>query len=319
VGATRTVTAADSPAGPPEGPDAPDAPARIADPTGGRRFGWQLAAAPGMWLLVFLVLPMVLMLLWSFRPPGLSELTFTDGQPLTLEAYRVNLSTGVFLRSLVRTVVMVFTVAVGAVLAAYPIAYLLARVAGPRRYVLLSLIVAPAMVSYMLRLFAWRTMLGSGGAVNTGLERLGLVDGPLEFLLYNRFAVILVLTYIWIPFAALPIFARLEQMNTNLLDASRDLGATPRRTFLRVTLPLSLPGVYAAFFFVFIPTLGDFATAALVGGNTGRMYGNVIRGIVGSPDFPSAAVLSLLLFLVAGLAMVIAFRVMRIKAVTDLA
>jgi spermidine/putrescine transport system permease protein len=292
---------------------------RVGDPTGARRFGLQLAGAPGLWLLVFLVLPMILMLLWSFRPAGMGSLAFTGGEPLTLETYRRNLSTGVFIGSLVRTIGMVGIVAAAAVILAYPLAYLLAWVAGPRRYVLLSLIVAPALVSYMLRLFAWRTLLGSGGVFNTTLQRLGLIDGPLEFLLYNRFAVILVLTYIWLPFAALPIFARLEQVNPNLLAAARDLGATPARTFRRVTFPLSLPGVYAAFFFVFIPTLGDFATAALVGGNTGRMYGNVIRGIVGSPDFPSAAVLSILLFAVAGIAMVIAFRVMRIEAVTDLA
>ena len=302
-------------------PDEPPAVARgrAADPTGIRRFGLQLAGVPSLWLLVFLVVPILLMVLWSFRAPGVSSLDFVGGEPLSLDAYRVNLGTTVFLASLVRTVGMVLAVATASVILAYPLAYLLARVAGPRRYVLLSLIVAPALVSYMLRLFAWRTLLGSGGAVNAALESIGLTDGPLEFLLYNRFAVILVLTYIWLPFAALPIFARLEQLNPNLLAASRDLGATPARSFRRVTLPLSVPGVDAAFFFVFIPTLGDFATAALVGGNTGRMYGNVIRGIVGSPDFPSAAVLSLLLFAVAGLAMVIAYRVLRIEAVTDLA
>lgn len=318
-----TTTETAHPPGPAPPPSPPGEPARagarVADPTGARRFGLQLAGAPSLWLLAFLVLPMLLMVLWSFRPAGMSSLTFTGGEPLTLETYRVNLSTGVFLGSLVRTIGTVAVVAAGAVVLSYPLAYLLARVAGPRRYVLLSLIVAPALVSYMLRLFAWRTLLGSGGVFNTTLQRMGLVDGPLEFLLYNRFAVILVLTYIWLPFAALPIFARLEQLNPNLLAASRDLGATPGRTFRRVTLPLSLPGVYAAFFFVFIPTLGDFATAALVGGNTGRMYGNVIRGIVGSPDFPSAAVLSILLFAVAAVAMVIAFRVLRIEKVTDLA
>jgi spermidine/putrescine transport system permease protein len=309
--ADRTTEGAPGP--PPARPRA----RRGSDPTRARGFGLQLAAIPGAWLLLFLVLPVVLLLLWSLRPPGIASFTVAEG--FTLEAFQRNLATPVFLASLGRTIVMVFLVALLAVAFAYPIAYLLARVAGPRRYVLLSLIVAPALISYMLRLFAWRSLLGSGGALNTLLISLGFTDEPVGFLLYNRFAVVLVLTYMWVPFAALPIFARLEQLGDNLLAAAQDLGASPRRTFTRVTLPLSLPGVYAAFFFVFIPTLGDFATAAIVGGSEGRMFGNIIRGVVGTPDYPSAAVLSIMLFAVAALMMVIAFRVLRIKDVTDLA
>jgi spermidine/putrescine transport system permease protein len=290
---------------------------RPPDPTKARAFGFQLAALPSLWLLLFLVLPVVVLLLWSLRPPGIASFTATDG--FTLDAFRVNLGTPVFIASLGRTIVMVFFVAFFAVALSYPIAYLLARIAGPRRYVLLSLIVAPALISYLLRLFAWRSMLGSGGALNTVLLELGLTGEPLGFLLYNRFAVVVVLTYVWIPFAALPIFARLEQLNPNLLAAAQDLGASPRRTFLRVTLPLSLPGVYAGFFFVFIPTLGDFATAALVGGADGRMFGNIIRGVIGTPDYPSGAVLSIMLFTVAAASMLIAFRLLRIKDVSDLA
>ena len=300
---------------PPE-PPAAGGSGRRRDPTGARRFGFQLAGLPAVWLLLFLVLPLVMLVLWSFRPPGMAS--FTAAQTWTLETYRYNLGTPVFMLNLARTIGTVFVIALTAVALSYPVGYLLARIAQERRYLLLSLIIAPALVSYLLRLFAWRTLLGRGGVMNRTLLDLGLLQEPIGVFMYNRLAVIIVLTYVWIPFAALPIFARLEQLNPRLLEASADLGATRQRTFLRVTLPLSLPGVYASFFFVFIPTLGDFATAALVGGTTGRMFGNVIRGVVGTPDFPSAAVLSLMLFLVAAVAMYAAFRILRIKDVRQI-
>jgi spermidine/putrescine transport system permease protein len=311
----RTTTTGSPPQPSPEGPAAPGDHGRT-DPTGRRRFGLQLASTPAGWLLAFLVAPMVMLVIWSLRPPGLAS--FVEAAPWTLETYRQNLGNAVFLGSLGRTIVTVFVIALASVALAYPVAYVLARVATERRYLLLTLIVAPALVSYLLRLFAWRSLLGTSGVLNQTLERVGLISEPVTFLLYNRFAVIVVLVYVWIPFAALPIFARLEQLPREVVDAARDLGGSPRSTFFRVILPMSTPGVYAAFFFVFIPTLGDFATAEIVGGTGGRMFGNVIRGITQAPDYPSAAVLSLMLFVVAAMAMVIAFRVLRIRQVTDL-
>jgi spermidine/putrescine transport system permease protein len=297
-------------------PPSPDGDGGRSDPTGTRRFGLQLVALPSIWLFVFLVVPVLVLLAWSFRPPGIAS--FTAGQSWTIEAYVRNITTTVFMTNLVKTVASVFVIALAAVVFSYPIAYVLARVATERRYLLLSLIVAPALVSYMLRLFAWRSLLGSNGVFNHVLMTTGITSEPVGLLLYNRFAVILVLTYVWLPFAALPIFARLEQMGSDLAEAAQDLGASRWSTFRRITLPLSMPGVYAAFFFVFIPTLGDFATAAIVGGSGGRMFGNVIRGVVGTPDYPSGAVLAVLLFAVAATAMVVAFRVLRIEDVTDL-
>ena len=287
---------------------------RSGDPIGGRRFGALLAAIPSGWLLASFVAPVIVLLAWSFQPPGMG----TDlDQPWTLEAWTRNLSTTSYWFLLGRTLLIAFAVAAFAVLLAYPIAYVLARVAGRRRYLLLTLILLPSLVSYLLRLFAWRMILGTNGVLNSLLVGLGLVEKPLDFLLYNQLAVIVVLTYVWAPWAALPIFVRLEQLDPALLEAADDLGASPRRTFLRVTLPLSLPGVFAAFFFVFIPTLGDFATASYVGGSTGQMFGNVIQQFLQGPDFPSGAVLSLLLLAVALAAMALAFRTLRIREVSD--
>jgi spermidine/putrescine transport system permease protein len=287
---------------------------RSGDPLGGRRFGGLLAAIPSAWLAIFFVAPVLVLLAWSFQPPGMG----TDlDKPWTLEAWTRNLSTASYWTLLGKTVLIAFAVALLAVAFAYPIAYVLARVAGRRRYLLLTLILLPSLVSYLLRLFAWRMILGTNGVLNSFLVGVGLVDAPLDFLLYNQVAVVIVLTYVWAPWAALPIFVRLEQLDGSLLEAADDLGAGPWRTFVRVTLPLSLPGVFAAFFFVFIPTLGDFATASYVGGSTGQMFGNVIQQFLQGPDFPSGAVLSLLLLGVALASMLLAFRTLRIREVSD--
>ena len=130
------------------------------------------------------------------------------------------------------------------------------------------LLIAPFLTSYLLRVLAWKVILGDHGVINTLLSWTGIRDAehPISQLLYSRFAVILVLIYIWLPFVALPIFVSLENLDRRLLEAATDLGASRTQAFLRVTLPLSLPGVVAAFLFVFIPTLGEFVTPSLVGG-----------------------------------------------------
>jgi spermidine/putrescine transport system permease protein len=192
---------------------------------------------------------------------------------------------------------------------AYPLAYFLALSGTPRKYVLLLVLIAPFMTSYLLRVLAWKVILGDQGVVNTFLVWVGVrANGhPLSFLLYSRFSVMLVLGYIWLPFVALPIFVTLETIDTRLLEAAGDLYASRLQAFRRVTLPLSLPGVVAAFLFVFIPTVGEFVTPSLVGGTTGYMYGNQIHDLfsAGFPDWQTGATLSLfLLGVIAGLTLV---------------
>src|SRR5207237_1086545 len=127
----------------------------------------------------------------------------------------------------------------------------------PRKYILLLILIAPFLTSYLLRVLAWKVILGSQGVVNTFLFWTGIrsPDNPISQLLYSRFAVMLVLAYIWLPFVALPIFVALENLDVRLLEAASDLGATRLQAFVRVTLPLSAPGVVAAFLFIFIPTV----------------------------------------------------------------
>jgi spermidine/putrescine transport system permease protein len=181
------------------------------------------------------------------------------------------------------------------VVTAYPLAYFLALSGTRRKYVLLLLLIAPFMTSYLLRVLAWKVILGDQGVVNSFLGSVGL--HPLSFLLYSRFAVMLVLGYVWLPFVALPIFVTLETIDHRLLEAASDLYASRWKAFVRVTLPLSMPGVVAAFLFVFIPTVGEFVTPSLVGGTSGYMYGNQIVDFFqqGFPDWETGAALALFL------------------------
>src|SRR5256884_1180438 len=217
----------------------------------------------------------------------------------TLTAWRDFLHSSVYLRLFWKSVRMSLTVSAIVVVLAYPLAYYLALSGTKRKYILLLLLIAPFLTSYLLRVLAWKVILGNQGVVNTFLFWTGLrsPDHPLSQLLYSRFAVMLVLGYIWLPFVALPIFVSLESLDRRLLEAASDLGASRLQAFRKVTLPLSLPGIMAAFLFVFIPTLGEFVTPSLVVGTNGYMYGNQIVDLFGTgfPDWETGSVLAIFL------------------------
>jgi spermidine/putrescine transport system permease protein len=283
------------------------------DPSRRSRFGFLLAGGPWLWMLAFFIGPLGILVAWSFQPPGMSlEL----GSPTT-SGYQSVAEADAYWHLLWWTLITAFVVAIASVVLAYPIAYFLALVAGRHRYVLLGLAFVPFLTSYVLRIFAWRLILGRTGLLNTALLDLGVIQHPIGALLYSRLTVIIVLTYVWVPWAALPIFVRLDALDSGLLAAASDLGASPRRTLLRVVLPLSLPGVYTAFFLVFIPTIGDFATASYVGGTNGIMLGNVVQDFLNNVNYPSGAVLSVAMLVIALVLMLVAVRIMRIKDVTD--
>jgi spermidine/putrescine transport system permease protein len=211
---------------------------------------------------------------------------------------------------------MSLTVSAVVVLVAYPLAYFLALSGTKRKYVLLLVLIAPFLTSYLLRVLAWKVILGDEGVVNTFLFWTGLRSSshPLSFLLYSRFAVMLVLGYVWLPFVALPIFVTLESLDRGLLEAASDLYASRLQAFLRVTLPLTVPGLVAAFLFVFIPTVGEFVTPSLVGGTGGYMYGNQIVDLFGSggfPDWETGSVLALFLLAVIAILTLVFVRFLR--------
>jgi spermidine/putrescine transport system permease protein len=254
-----------------------------------------LLGLPLAWLGVFFVAPIVIVALYSFDVYSL----IAGPHGFTVAAWRAFVHDPVYLRLFWKSVQMSLIVSVVIVLLAYPLAYYLALSGTKRKYVLLLLLIAPFLTSYLLRVLAWKVILGDQGVVNSFLfwTHLRAQGHPISQLLYSRFAVMLVLGYIWLPFVALPIFVSLENLDRRLLEAASDLGASRLYAFVRVTLPLSLPGVIAAFFFVFIPTLGEFVTPSLVGGATGYMYGNQIVDLFGTgfPDWETGSVLALFL------------------------
>lgn len=246
------------------------------------------------WLAIFFVAPMCVVAAYSV---GLLAI-FPGDEGFSLEGWRSLISDGLYLGLFWKSVRIALIVSAICLVLAYPIAYFLAFCTSRRKYILLILIVAPFWTSFLLRVFSWKVILGDQGILNSFVFWTGLraPDQPLEQLLYSQFTVILVLAYIWIPFVALPIFVSLENLDTRLLEAAADLGATRWQTFLRITLPLSIPGVVAAFFFVFIPTIGEFVTPLLVGGNRGFMYGNAVAELFGAAfDWRTGSVLALFL------------------------
>src|SRR5947207_2930500 len=254
-----------------------------------------LLGLPLAWLVVFFVVPIAIVAAYSFDALSL----YPGKHPLTLRAWHDFLHSSIYLRLFWKSVKMSLIVSAIIVVLAYPLAYYLALSGTKRKYVLLLMLIAPFLTSYLLRVLAWKVILGDQGVINTFLFWTGLrsPDHPLSQLLYSKFAVMLVLGYIWLPFVALPIFVSLESLDRRLLEAASDLGASRLQAFRRVTLPLSLPGVVAAFLFVFIPTLGEFVTPSLVGGANGYMYGNQIVDLFGTgfPDWETGSVLAIFL------------------------
>src|SRR5438105_10862917 len=163
-----------------------------------------------------------------------------------------------------------------ALLLGYPLAYYLSFYAGKRKDLLYQLVIIPLWVSYLVRAYAWKTILGSDGVLNTSLQYLHVTRHPAEFLLYSPFAVVLTLTHIYTPFAFLPIYAALEHIPRQLIEASHDLGASRWQTFLKVVLPLSMPGVLAGATFAFVFSLGVFLAPLLVGGPSGIMISDLV-------------------------------------------
>ena len=275
-----------------------------------------LLGLPLAWLAVFFVVPIAIVGAYS-----VNALSFDPGaHAVTLSAWHAFLHSPIYLKLFWKSVKMSLAVSAIVVLLAYPLAYFLALSGTKRKYVLLLLLIAPFLTSYLLRVLAWKVILGNQGVINSFLVWTGLrsPDHPISQLLYSRFAVMLVLGYIWLPFVALPIFVTLENLDRRLFEAATDLGASRLQTFRRVTLPLSLPGVVAAFLFVFIPTLGEFVTPSLVGGASGYMYGNQIVDLFGTgfPDWETGSVLALFLLGVVTVLTVVFARFLQAREVT---
>jgi spermidine/putrescine transport system permease protein len=273
-----------------------------------------LLSGPLVWLVVFFVIPVGFIAAYSV---GAVSLFPTDSGVLSLQEWGHFLGGGsIYLGLFWKSIRISLTVSLVVVLLAYPVGYYLALCVRRRKYVLLLLIIAPFLTSFLLRVLAWKVILGEQGVLNSFLSWSHVRSDPITWLLYGQFAVMLVLAYVWVPFVALPIFVSLDNLDRSVLEAAGDLGASRWRTFVRVTLPLSLPGVLAAFLFVFIPTIGEFVTPLLVGGPSGYMFGNAINNLfTGALDWQTGSVLALfMLTVVAGL-MALFGRFLQVRSV----
>jgi len=249
----------------------------------------------------------------SFRADMQGEL-FSFWAP-TLKQYQTIVAIGSYWRLLGISIAIAFGVAVLATALAYPVAYFLVFRAGRAAGLCLMLLLIPFWTSFLLRVMSWKFLLGSDGAINWLLIYSGVIAEPISGLLYSRSAVVIALVYVWIPFAALPISAALQRIQPELVEVAADLGATSWRRFWTIIFPLSLPGVLAAFFMVFIPTVGEYVTPLLVGGSRGAMYGNVIQDFfTKAADWPRGAALSVVMLVVTLLLVVFAARLVNFKA-----
>ncbi len=265
-----------------------------------RAYKLAITVPPLLWVTIFLLVPYVLLFCYSFW-------TVTPSQTIVhqwnLNNYRELLAVPVYLQVLFRSMRTAGSVMVLALLLGYPLAYYLSFYAGKRKDLLYQLVIIPLWVSYLVRAYAWKTILGSDGVLNTLLQYVHVTHHPLGFLLYSPFAVVLTLTHIYTPFAFLPIYAALEHIPRNLVEASHDLGASPLQTFWRVVFPLSIPGVLAGATFAFVLSLGDFLAPLLLGGPSGIMISNIVVSLFGAAyNWPLGAAISLcMLALVVGL------------------
>jgi len=273
-----------------------------------RAYKSAVAIPPLIWVTVFLLIPYAILFCYSFW--RLSAMGIIEHH-WNLDNYVKLVKDPVYLQVLFRSMRIAGAVTALALLLGYPLAYFLSFQATHRKDLFYQLVIIPLWVSYLVRGYAWKTILGSDGVLNGFLQYLHITQHPVEFFLYSPFAVILTLTHIYTPFTFLPIYASLEHIPRNLIEASQDLGASPFRTFLRVILPLSLPGVLAGATFAFVLTLGDFLAPLLVGGPSGIMISNIVVSLFGAAyDWPLGAAISLCMLI---LVVALLFAVERIE------
>jgi spermidine/putrescine transport system permease protein len=253
-----------------------------------------ISLPPLLWVGLFLLLPYALMFAHSFW-------LVRDGflvHEWNLENYAKLFRNPVYVEVLFRTMRIAASVTLFSLLLGYPLAYFMSFRAGIRKELLYQLVIVPLWVSYLVRGYAWKTILGSDGVLNGFLQYLHITREPVSFFLYSPFAVVLMLTHIYTPFVFLPLYASLEHIPPNLIEASHDLGASPRATFFRVILPLSLPGLLAGATFAFVLTLGDFLGPLLVGGPSSVMIANIVQSLFGTAyDWPLGSAISVCILL----------------------
>jgi spermidine/putrescine transport system permease protein len=257
-----------------------------------RTYKMLVAIPPLTWVLLFLVVPYAFLFCFSFWRVESQNIV----HQWSLRNYGQIIRSPVYAQVLLRSMRIAGMVTVLSLALSFPLAYFLSFRAGARKELLFQLVIIPLWVSYLVRAYAWKTILGSDGVLNTLLAYTGVVKHPVAFLLYSPFAVVLTLTHIYTPFAFLPVYASLEHIPRSLVEASQDLGASGFRVLRTVILPLAMPGVLAGATFAFVLSLGDFLAPLLLGGPSGVMISNVVVSLFGAAyDWPLGAAISLVM------------------------
>ena len=266
---------------------------------------WALLGPGTLWLVAFFLIPILIMLVYSFMPRGIYG---GVDRGFTLEHYS-RFFDPLYLDILQRTFVWSVGCTVICLLLGYPVAYVIAR-GGRWKNFLLFLVVLPFWTSFLVRTFAMIFLMRDTGLINNWLLKLGVIDAPIT-MLYTPFAVMVGLVYGFLPFMILPIYASLEKLDLSLLEAAEVLGARPFARFRRVTLPLSMPGVVAGCLLVFIPALGSFLTSDLLGGAKQMMVGNLVQNqFSAARNWPFGSAAS---FIVMALVLVAVMVYLRVK------
>lgn len=236
--------------------------------------GWLLVAPPAIFTFLVLAAPLLTVLIYSVMTGGRGAVSL----PFTFENYYEVFTKPQYRAVMLRSLTVAFFVTVVTVTLAYPIAYFVSfKVQPSKKPLWLFLITIPFWMSFVIRVALWRTILGYNGVVDAFLMEIGIVSEPLNLLSNGVLSIVITLSHAYAPFAVLPIFVSLEKVDRSLLEAGQDLGESKLMTFLRVTLPLSLPGVIAAVLIVFIPTVGDYVTPELIGGGKVPMISNFVE------------------------------------------
>ena len=248
---------------------------------------------PGLlWLAVFAVVPLgflAVVSLWKASAFGLS----TDA---SLDSYRILTNDPVYARVLWQTLRIALVTTLLSLVISYPLAMFLARLKGQHKTLAVLLVFLPFWTSYVVRTFVWLPMLGRAGVVNQALIGLGIIDRPIDWLLYSEGTVYVGLVYVYTLYMTLPIYLSLDRLDPKLVEAAGDLGATPLQAFRRVVLPLSMPGVWSGCIMVFLLSCGAYVTPQLLGGTSGQMIGNVIAAqFLHTNNWPLGAALSIVL------------------------
>jgi spermidine/putrescine transport system permease protein len=261
-----------------------------------------LLMLPGLlWLVVLLVVPCFVIFAMAFFERGIYG--GVDYSAATFENFRRAIDP-IYLAILLDSARIALTATLLSILLAYPAAYAITRATAGLQPTLLVLVMLPFWSNYLIRTYAWMVLLNREGLINSLLTSIGAVNQPLN-MLYNEFAVVLGLVYNYSPFVILAIYASLQRLDPSFAEASRDLGASAWRTFLRITLPLTLPGVAAGGVFVFVLSIGNFVTPDLLGGGRMQMVGNLIYDqFLTARDWPFGATLSMILI---GIMMILLF------------